>query len=219
MTTSKIGNWNNWNKGFTLFELLVAITIAALAMGLVISQLSKRLEWDLKSASRKLASTVRFLYNKSASENVTLRLAFDLEGGSYWVESTPDPYALVPESEESIDKTKQEKKSDGSPSEKSKEKSNALEPKLAVFGPTESFLLKHVKLPSGVFFKDVYAEHQIAPLEKGTAYIYFFPRGYVEQSVIHLRDSDDKRHYTLLVNPISGAVKIDATYTELKIEK
>jgi len=213
MTISKTGKLSRSQGGFTLFELLVAIAIAVLAMGVVISRMGRMLDWELKNSSRKLASTIRYLYNKSASENVTLRLVLDIGESTYWVESTPDAYALVPEAEETTPKERP------APEEEPAEgEIQTIQPKEAVFGPTESFLLKKVKLPKGVFFKDVFAEHQVARLDQGAAYIYFFPRGYVERSVINLRDEDDRSHYSLIVNPISGAVRIEPEYTEPKVE-
>ena len=87
-----------------------------------------------------------------------------------------------------------------------------------MFTPQESALLKQATLPKGVFFKDIYSEHQIEQLNSGKAYIYFFPRGYVERSVINLRNAKDDVHYSLTVNPLSGSVKIESEYKEPEIE-
>src|SRR3989338_3379135 len=137
MTISKTGKLSRSQGGFTLFELLVAIAIAVLAMGVVISRMGRMLDWELKNSSRKLASTIRYLYNKSASENVTLRLVLDIGESTYWVESTPDAYALVPEAEETTPKERP------APEEEPAEgEIQTIQPKEAVFGPTESFLQK-----------------------------------------------------------------------------
>ena len=224
-TTSRKGQ-----KGFTIFELLVTISILALATGVVVSQMGKTFDWELKNVSRKLSSTIGYLYNYSVSENKTLRLVINFEEQSYWVESTPDPFALVPESEAS-EELKEEKKSS---EEKSKEETGdekkveegeegeeeaaeaveTIQEQKAVFGMTETFLVKKRGLPGGVFFKDVFAEHQVDKLSTGTAYIYFFPRGYVERAVITFRNEEDEKHYSLIINSLSGRVRVEPEYVD-----
>ena len=201
MTTLKV---RTNNAGFTLIELLVTIAIIGLIMGLAVGQMGRVLSWDMKAASRKLSSTIRYLYNKSATEGTTLRLVFDIDGGSYWVEGTTERFAMTKEEEKRT-------KDRGPWTEDQK-------PKEAVFTPQESALLKQATLPKGVFFKDIYSEHQIEQLNSGKAYIYFFPRGYVERSVINLRNAKDDVHYSLTVNPLSGSVKIESEYKEPEIE-
>ena len=208
-------------SGFTLIELMVTLVIVGLIMGLVIGQVGKLTSRDMKAASRHLSSMIRYLYNKASSEGVTLRMVFDLDEQSYAVEGTSEHFTLTREEEEAF------KKRDHGPGTmdqglKDKEKSASSEKiqnKEATFSPQESALLKSVKLPKGVFFKDVYAEHQIDKLNHGKAFLYFFPQGYVERSVINLRDEKDEVHYSLSVNPISGSVKIESNYKEAEIER
>lgn len=209
-----ISKVSNWNKGFTLIELLIALALIGLIMGLVVGQARKLSESSMKHSANRLAATIRYLYNKAASEGITLRLVIDLEESKYWIEKTTKHVTL--EKEETTGpgtrdqglrtkKKKEEKTEDG------EQKSEAT------FSPEESYLAKGVTLPKGVYFKDVYAEHQVERLSKGEAFIYFFPQGYVERSVINLRDSDDKVHYSLEVNPISGAVAIERGYKEPEV--
>ena len=141
-----------------------------------------------------------------------------------------DALALVPESEAS-EELKEEKKSS---EEKSKEETGdekkveegeegeeeaaeaveTIQEQKAVFGMTETFLVKKRGLPGGVFFKDVFAEHQVDKLSTGTAYIYFFPRGYVERAVITFRNEEDEKHYSLIINSLSGRVRVEPEYVD-----
>ncbi|MBI5298951.1 MAG: prepilin-type N-terminal cleavage/methylation domain-containing protein [Deltaproteobacteria bacterium] len=198
------------SSGFTLIELMVTLVIVGLIMGLAIGQVGKTLAWDFKSTTRRLSSTIRYLYNKSATEGVTLRLVFDLDEPSFWVEGTSDSFTLTREEEEAFQKKKTEDRG---------QKTEETEKKETTFSPQESSLTKPYNLPKGVYFKDIYAEHQIAPVDSGKAYIYFFPQGYVERSVINLRDKDDEVHYGLKVNPISGVSKIEADYIQAEVER
>ena len=212
--TSKAGKNS---RGFTLFELLVAIAIAGLAMTAVLSQMGRVLDRDFKSSSSKLARTIRYLYNKSSTENIAIRLVFDFENSSYMVEASSDPVSLV--HERFADKKEEEAKKEAKEAEKKEGEEDLIQPREPVFGPTESYLLKPIHLPEGVFFKDIYAEHQIERVSAGKAYIYFFPQGYVEKAIINLRDEEDEVHYSLDVNPISGAVKIEAEYKDPEIQR
>lgn len=221
-------------RGFTLFELIVAITIVALLMGVVISRVDDLLDLEMKKTSNKLSSTIRYLYNKSATEGIYMRLVFDMEAQSYWVEATSEPFLL--EAAETV-KTRKEKEEEAKEEKQAKEGETAegapaeeetggllsaapkipkLEIKKPTFTQTESYLLKPTKLPNNVFFKDVMTEHHTAPIEGGEAAIYFFPNGYVEHAIINLRDEDDEVFYSLETNPITGAVKIENEYKTLE---
>ena len=220
-------------KGFTLFELIVAIAIVALIMGVVISRMDQYLELDMKKTSNRVASMVRYLYNKSVTEGVYLRLVFDLNEQTYWVEATRDPLLLsMRETASAKKKGEEEKKGKETRGKEKNEKEGAKPeapkaqnpataaasrlPKLEIKQPTftqvESSLLKPTRLPETVFFKDIMTEHQPVPAEAGQATLNFFPNGYVEHAIINLRDEKDEVHYSLETNPITGQVKIENEY-------
>lgn len=203
-----------------MVELLIALALIGFIVGLSVSSLSKLFRKELKASASKLSSTIRYLYNKSASEGVTLRLVLDMDESSYWVEAASKAVPIRKEEEkkekEEKEKKREEKKEEKQDEEKKEEASSSILPQEVIFSSQESFLLKPVKLPKGVFLKDVFAEHTEGPISQGRAYIYFFAQGYVEPSVINLRDKDDEVHYSLKVNPISGVVKIENKYLELE---
>lgn len=69
-------------------------------------------------------------------------------------------------------------------------------------------------LPHGVIFQDV-VTLQHGKVTEGEAFTHFFPVGLVDQTVIHLRDQD-QRSLTLEVNPLTGKVKVYEGYVEIK---
>ena len=215
------------SRGFTLIEIVVALALIGLLMGVAVGQMDRVFELEMKKTSNKLASTIRYLYNKAAMEKLYIRLVFDFEEQSYWVEATADPVVVVREDASTFAPKEGEKSGEGEeePAESAEasaeeapteeggvQKLKAPEPK---FGAVDSFLLRPTKLPDSVFFKDLYVEHRQGAVEGGKESIYFFPNGYVEKAVINLRDEEDEVHYSLATNPINGRVSIEPEYRSL----
>lgn len=65
-------------NGFTLIELLVVLVIISLASAFVFPRLSAPIEnLTLKTASKKIAATLRFARSRAVSEKITRISAFD----------------------------------------------------------------------------------------------------------------------------------------------
>lgn len=210
-------------RGFTLLEIIVSIAVISLILGVAISRMDTMLEWDMKKASGKLASTMRYLYNKAATEGLYIKLVLDFEEQVYWVEATTDPFVLSTGEEEVASKRggffdrkpeegEEAEAAEGEIPEEGSEEDYAIKPKKPTFTKVDSYLLKPTKLPGTVFFKDVYVEHERGAVDSGKAEIYFFPNGMVEHAVVNLRDDDDETNYSVETNPISGRVNIEARY-------
>jgi len=74
-------------SGFTLFELLVALSLAAVLSGVAISGWrGMRVRWDLKSALTQVALDLRLTRMRSIVEGRPHRLHFDVPGSHYWRE-------------------------------------------------------------------------------------------------------------------------------------
>jgi prepilin-type N-terminal cleavage/methylation domain-containing protein len=202
------------NKGITLIELLVAMAIVGAIFAAAATGLRSALGVNLKSSASRLASTLRYLSNKAVTDHMYLRVVFDLEGQSYHVEESQDPFVISPEEE--LAEEKEEKKEEEAPEGEEGEEA----PKEAAgFAPSESRLLKPSKLPSDVFFKDVYISYLNQKKENGKAYTYFFPDGFATATLINLRDDDDEEHFAVEVLPLSGQVKVFGEYRESPTEE
>lgn len=200
------------SQGITLLEILAALALVGVVVGLGVGQMSRMTGRNMRLEARKLASNIRYLYVKSATDNKAMRLVFDFEARKYWAEETSDLFALKSRREEAEEAEKEKEDSSA------KEEEAGTKSQQAEFSIAASKLLKEQELPIGVYFKDIYAEHQIEAVAEGTAYIHFFPQGYVERSIINLRDKEDEIHYSLEVNPINGMVKIGNTYKEAELD-
>lgn len=183
---------------------MIVVLIIALMMGLGVAVLFPGNEAKLRDQSAQLAGTVKFLYNEAAIKNRYYRLAFDLDSQSYRVESSEQPY-LVRMVDESQKKKDAEKRPEGTPEG-------------ASFAQEEGLLVKPVRLPSGIKFKDISVMHLPTRVEQGKVEVYFFPNGFVEPSVINLTDEDEENFYSLQLNPMTGRVKIRSEYFEVNPE-
>ena len=74
------------NQGFTLIELSIVLFIIALAVTLTLPLLGKVGDADLHSAGRRLAGTIKYLYNEAVLGKTTYRLIFDLDHSTYRAE-------------------------------------------------------------------------------------------------------------------------------------
>ncbi len=78
------------------------------------------------------------------------------------------------------------------------------------YAPINDPLVKRRKLPEGIVFLDVITPRH-GKIESGKAYTELYPMG-VEKSTIHLKKED--RVWTLLINPLTGRVKVVDRYVE-----
>lgn len=72
--------------GFTLIELLVVIFLVGAFVFIAVPKIRSGTEINVKSASRNLGGTIRYLYNEAAFKKNIYRLVFDIDRGEYWVE-------------------------------------------------------------------------------------------------------------------------------------
>jgi prepilin-type N-terminal cleavage/methylation domain-containing protein len=72
--------------------------------------------------------------------------------------------------------------------------------------------------------KDVQTEHNAKPItleeagENGVAIVHFFPRGYVERTVMHIYIKDSEQPpYTVLIDPNLGTAEVRSGYEEIDV--
>ncbi len=69
--------------GFTLIELMVVIVLVGLFSALVVPLVTGVGQDGLKLSARRLAGTVKYLYNEAALTGRPHRLVFDLDAGTF----------------------------------------------------------------------------------------------------------------------------------------
>lgn len=164
---------NGTETGLTLIELSAVLLILAVLLTFLTPKLRDLTEYHIKSSSRRLASTIKYLFNEAAIRHTYYRLNYDLKRGEYWVTY--------------LDEGKE-------------------------FKEDPSVLSSRVRLPGGIHFEDIVTQHR-GKVYDGEAFTQFFPNGWVEETIIHLGDKRG-RHYSLLVMPLTGKVRIYDRYVE-----
>ena len=69
-----------------------------------------------------------------------------------------------------------------------------------------------VRLPSGVAFADIRVS-QAGRINTGQVFTHFYPQGYVDPTVVHLRDRQ-ARMMTVIIPPITGEAKVYEGYVD-----
>lgn len=209
---SRVTSRSQSEKGFTLIELLVVIAIIAIVLGAAATGLKQLLNMNLKQASSHLGATLRYLSNKAVTEHRFYRIVLNLDGQEYYVEESEKPFtvSMTDNAEKNADKIKKNKKESAEEgeevSEEDKESSSTQE--------VTSKLLKRSKLPSGVYFKDVFVAYQQNKIEKGLAYAYFFPDGFSTPTMINLRNEKDSKQFSIELKAMTGQTSVEGHYRE-----
>ena len=160
-------------RGFTLIEVSVFLLIVAVLLAFVTPRFRALTEYELKSSSRRLAGTIRYLFNEAVIRHNHYRLNYDLKKDEYWVTY--------------LDEAKE-------------------------FKEDPSILSSRVRLPGTIHFEDIVTQHR-GKVYEGETFTQFFPNGWAEETIIHLGDTRE-RHYSLLVMPLTGKVRIYDRYVE-----
>jgi len=174
-----------------------------------------------RELSWRMSSTIRYLYNSAITENKTIRLTLDFESNSYWAEATHEKFLLEKGEDKEMSEKRRAEQEKESPKKDEGEtapedKISYVEPMVATFGSVEAPFLETRNLPSGLYIKDVWTEHDEGPVGGGRAYVYFYPNGTSELAVINFKDEADEKHISIKINPFSGETNISSEYRSIE---
>jgi prepilin-type N-terminal cleavage/methylation domain-containing protein len=190
----------NKQKGFSLIEILIVITLIALVVIIAMPNVSSFFQVSLGAATRDLAVISKETFHTSLITGRVFRIVYDLKKSEYWVESTLSATLLdTKESRERLEKRKKV----------------VAEATGAAFSMDGNISKKKRRLPTGVFFEDVVTDKDSKPQKEGVVMQHFFPYSLAEQVIVHLKDSANHRA-TLVISPTNGNTDFYAYYVDPK---
>ena len=220
------------DRGFTLIEVLLVVTIGAVLAGLAIRGLRSLRKADLREASAQMSGAMRYLFDRASTTGKIHRIVIDMETRTYWAEVSDDRF-YIPR-EETVEQLQAREEKEATEDEEAAQKRERaareaesgksaganssfdlsklevadFRPKRARFASFKDLALKPVKLKKAKV-RSVYTPRVTEPLTSGRAYVYFFPLGQTEPAIITLTDPEsDDTIYSLVVHPITGRVRI-----------
>lgn len=204
-------------QGMTLIEVLVVITLFALATGAVTMSLGALTRTKLRSACMRIVAASSFAYNRAVADGKTLRVIIDMEQGHLSIQQARSKVTLARTDDRERDRMDEEGVEAVDPWAAAKAKlDEPFKPSFgrSPFGPLTrpdgqaSSRHKNVPLGDGIRVVAMYLPHEREVRLSGTGAIYFFPSGLTEHAVVHLTDGGDDRVYAVEIHPLTGRGKV-----------
>lgn len=192
-------------RGFTLVELLIVLGVLALVTALAVPGLEGLSGANARQAAGELSGSMRALFDTAALRGATCRMALDLEHRAWWAECAPGRAALAASADDEVPLEERY------PDEKDAEVRQLLEK--TRFGGYTDRLVKKRELPGEAAFGPVQLDGRRDPVEKGLAYVYFFPGGQAQPAVVPILDG--RHHYSVVVEPFTGRSRVVVGPVEL----
>jgi general secretion pathway protein H len=223
-------------RGLTLIELVVAMSIVTLLVTLTVVSADAITGQKAKSATGELAGTIRSLYDTASLTGKTCRLAFELPGerdedGSVKVsaecaqgavttsrdreevlrEARDESDRLARETDRDRRRREDEERDRLSRDDDDKNLQDLMaEEKERVEAAARFQGFQSSQVKPRAFPSNVrisvWTRHQREPVRSGLAYLYFFPQGFTEQAQIVVRQGGNA--WTLSVSPLTGKTSV-----------
>lgn len=203
-------------RGMTLVEILIVMTVMALLMGGVVMGSGQLSGARLKRSATMISSAVRYAFIRATSTSKNVRLVFDFDKKGIFVEESDRPMLVQSKSptggaEAATDRERQAT----AEAERLLKGPQPARPKFKAVmlpgGMTSDGEKGMRKLERGIQFREFHALRDDDPQTEGRGYLYFWPGGLTERAIIQLRIGDSTEEHdtmTLLVAPLTGKVTV-----------
>lgn len=224
-------------RGLTLIEIVIALLIAAVLFGAVVSGIGALTGTKAKASASELAGIIRSLYDTAALTGKTCRLVFEMppaksedpvryhaECAESGVTTSRDRETALRDENRARDDEKRTASKDerrnftssgsgGAPNMQDliEQEQSRVEQAARFSGYTGEELAPREL--SGAVSLSVWTRHQKTAVDQGVAYLYFFPQGYTEKAQVYVRQGDNV--WTLVLSPLTGKVTIVAEELEV----
>ncbi len=191
-----------YNKGFTLLELLIALSI--LVSTLIIGTSSiKRKDNIIKKTFRQFVALNRQLDHFARLKGKTWRLVVQMEEkeSTWWVEKKLPASQIFNPENQTFDNDEPTDPVEPTPS-----------PEGFVIDP--EFFTTPQKLPKNLSFESVELNNIQEPITEGKAYIYYFPEGQFGTALLKIKGK--KVYWSLFVDRLRGELTVYNGEKQLK---
>ncbi|HSP78686.1 MAG TPA: prepilin-type N-terminal cleavage/methylation domain-containing protein [Myxococcaceae bacterium] len=213
-------------RGLTLIEVSIGLGIAAVLFAAVTVSIGSITGAKAKASASELVGVIRSLYDTAALSGKTCRLVFELadprneeEPSRYRAECANSGVTTSRDREEQLREDSRELEEERRDSRRNYTRRDNGQPGLdellaqeeervesaARFSAYTAEMLEPRELPEGVTVS-VWTRHQREAVEKGVAYLYFFPQGYTEKAHVYVRQGENV--WTLVISPLTGKVSV-----------
>src|SRR5262245_45418426 len=90
-----------FNRGITLIEIMVVLLIIGAAFAAILISARQSNRAGARANAGKLASAIRYTYDRAVTTGGYYRLVFDLSANKYWAERSDERFYLVRDKEDS----------------------------------------------------------------------------------------------------------------------
>jgi prepilin-type N-terminal cleavage/methylation domain-containing protein len=202
----------NRDRGFTIIELVVVITIIGIAAGVVALRLGTLDYWREDSATRRLRELISLLYHQAVTDQAYYAIRFVVDEGSYEVG--------IMRAEGDQDERELGELNDGA-GLLSLELSAFLSPSIGeaqtlIPPPNFPSLAERAYLPASIKIQDIKTMRgKVLNGQGGQPYILFSPRGFSEFFVLHLEGRGGQVS-TIVMNPFTGTPNVYNEYRDFE---
>ena len=197
----------------TLVEILIVIVLLAGVMAGVSYGIGAIHRTKLKSACTRVVAGARFAFHRSVTKARTLRLAFDLDEGTFAIEEAEGQVYLDASEDRNIDPDEDDAAVDPWAAAQARlDETVIVQAGRSRFGPIvngegEPLRRYQPKRLEDVRIVQVTTPHEPEPRTSGKAYVHFFPGGRAEHATVQLADAND-HVFTVEIHPLTGAGRI-----------
>lgn len=199
-------------RGLTLIEILIAITIMAMIVAGSVGVVSNIANFQMRGEVFRTSSALRMVHGRAAINGIRYQVVFDIDGNRFRVECSEDNVLVRTEDdlrEEERARGVQRFRRDDDP------EANPFGDRLrGQFDPCDDGVVGERDLPERISFDRVLTVHRREPETSGEVAVAFFPDGFVEQALIWMVH-DNGSTWTLELEPMTGRVLVHAEDLEI----
>jgi general secretion pathway protein H len=220
----------------TLIEIMVALAIVALMLGLLPIAFDKARNSSLRNDAGKLAAAMRSAYDRAAATAAHHRLVIDFDGKKFWIERCEGKVSIVRD----IDEAKAEEKAAIlAQMAKPPEAAVAAIPGMAApptgadiataiaapppdvgkslgtgeatmpCGPASGLAPGELSDSADIVFREVHVSHLEKAADAGKVSINFFPMGRAERAIVVIGEEDDREAVmSVRLHALTGRVEL-----------